>query len=100
MRTQREIERKYEGPADAEIPELPGVVAGPQHITLDATYYDTADLRLIRNGLTLRRREGGEDAGWHLKVPVGKDTRDEIHIPLNGKADPPKQFADLTLGYT
>ncbi|MBP2320994.1 CHAD domain-containing protein [Kibdelosporangium banguiense] len=100
MRTQREIERKYEADSDAEIPELPGVVAEPQRETLDAVYYDTADLRLIRSGLTLRRREGGEDEGWHLKVPAGKDTRDEIHIPLNGKTDPPKQFTDLTLGYT
>jgi CHAD domain-containing protein len=100
VRTQREIERKYEAGSDAEIPELPGVVAGPQRETLDAVYYDTADLRLIRGGLTLRRREGGEDEGWHLKVPVGKDQRDEIHIPLNGKTEPPKQFTDLTLGYT
>jgi CHAD domain-containing protein len=100
MRTQREVERKYEADPEAELPELPGVVTGPQHETLDAVYYDTADLRLIRGGLTLRRREGGEDEGWHLKVPVGEDTRDEIHIPLNGKDTPPKQFADLTLGYT
>jgi CHAD domain-containing protein len=100
VRTQREIERKYEADSDAEIPELPGVVSGPQRETLDAVYYDTADLRLIRGGLTLRRREGGEDEGWHLKVPVGQDQRDEIHIPLNGKTEPPKQFTDLTLGYT
>jgi CHAD domain-containing protein len=100
VRTQREIERKYEAGSGAEIPELPGVVAGPQHETLDAVYYDTNDLRLIRSGLTLRRREGGEDEGWHLKVPAGKDQRDEIHIPLNGKSEPPKQFTDLTLGYT
>jgi CHAD domain-containing protein len=33
-------------------------------------------------------------------VPAGKDQRDEIHIPLNGKTEPPKQFTDLTLGYT
>ncbi|MET0235925.1 MAG: CYTH and CHAD domain-containing protein [Kibdelosporangium sp.] len=100
MRTHREIERKYEADSDAEIPELPGVVAEPQRETLDAVYYDTADLRLIRSGLTLRRREGGQDEGWHLKVPAGQDQRDEIHIPLDGKTDPPKQFTDLTLGYT
>ncbi len=51
---------------------------------LDAVYYDTADLRLIRAGITLRRRTGGEDAGWHLKLPAGADTRDEIRLPLDG----------------
>ena len=45
-------------------------------------YYDTADLRLIRVGITLRRRTGGEDAGWHLKLPAGTDTWDEIRLPL------------------
>src|SRR4051812_42639837 len=34
----------------------------------DATYFDTADLRLARAGLTLRRQTGGEDAGWHLQI--------------------------------
>ncbi|SMD14807.1 CYTH and CHAD domain-containing protein [Kibdelosporangium aridum] len=100
MRTQREVERKYEAAPDADLPELAGATAEPRHETLDAVYYDTEDLRLIRGGLTLRRREGGEDEGWHLKVPVGEDTRDEIHLPLNGKEKPPKQFTDLTLGYT
>ena len=49
---------------------------------LDAVYYDTADLRLIRAGVTLRRRTGGDDAGWHLKLPAGTGTRDEIRLPL------------------
>ena len=49
---------------------------------LDAVYYDSADLRLIRAGITLRRRTGGEDAGWHLKLPAGVDTREEIRLPL------------------
>ncbi|MCE7008775.1 CYTH and CHAD domain-containing protein [Kibdelosporangium philippinense] len=100
MRTQREVERKYEAAPDAQLPDLAGSAAEPRHETLDAVYYDTEDLRLIRGGLTLRRREGGADEGWHLKVPVGADTRDEIHLPLNGKDKPPKPFADLTLGYT
>ena len=39
---------------------------------LAATYFDTADLRLAAAGLTLRRRTGGDDAGWHLKVPAGR----------------------------
>jgi CHAD domain-containing protein len=102
MRTQAEIERKYEAESGIGVPALdtiPGVAAteGPQHETLEAVYYDTADLRLVRSGLTLRRREGGSDEGWHLKVPTGEDERSEIHLPLAGELD---QLAELTLGYT
>ena len=56
---------------------------------LDAVYYDTADLRLIGAGITLRRRTGGQDAGWHLKLPAGADTRDEIRLPLAAAAGKP-----------
>jgi len=31
---------------------------------LVATYFDTTDLALAATGVTLRRRTGGEDAGW------------------------------------
>jgi len=102
MRTHVEIERKYEAESDIGVPALdtiPGVAAttGPRQETLEATYYDTPDHRLVRAGMTLRRREGGEDAGWHLKVPSTDDERTEIRLPPNGELD---QLADLTLGYT
>jgi CHAD domain-containing protein len=48
---------------------------------LDATYFDTADLRLARAGLTLRRQTGGENAGWHLQVEAGGTTRSEVRLP-------------------
>ena len=51
-------------------------------LQLAATYFDTADLRLAAAGLTLRRRTGGEDAGWHLKVPAGTNARSEVRLPL------------------
>ena len=38
---------------------------------LRAVYYDTRDRTLQRLGVTLRRRTGGADAGWHLKVADG-----------------------------
>ena len=41
---------------------------------------------LARNKITLRRRTGGHDAGWHLKLPAGPDARTEIRTPL-GSAD-------------
>jgi CHAD domain-containing protein len=101
-----ETERKYEAPAGSELPTLdgfPGVAAeaGPEQFDLEAVYYDTADLRLARAGVTLRRRTGGDDAGWHLKLPAGEDTREEVRLPL-GKATkrPPKELADLVLAHT
>lgn len=89
--TKREIERKYEGPPageDVRLPDLSGVsgvsgVLDKGVAELDATYYDTPDQRLAAASLTLRRRTGGADAGWHLKIPVSEGVRDEIHAPLS-----------------
>jgi len=104
--TAQEIERKYEtGPAVA-LPGLSGVQGVAQETDLpsedlSAEYYDTEDLRLIRAGVTLRRRRGGHDAGWHLKLPAGADTRQEIRLPL-GRAgrQVPAELARLVRGYT
>jgi len=86
----RETERKYDAERALQLAtvELPGVrrTDSPQQ-HLDATYYDTSDLRLLAAGITLRRRTGGEDAGWHLKIPSGSATRTEIHQPLEQKDD-------------
>lgn len=85
--TKREIERKYEATDATRLPDLTRV-AGVDRVLhrglteLDAVYYDTADLRLAADSLTLRRRTGGADAGWHLKFPVATGIRDEIHEPL------------------
>ncbi|WP_405993336.1 CHAD domain-containing protein [Streptomyces sp. NBC_00986] len=85
--TKREIERKYESD-ESGLPDLTGV-AGVKAVidkgvmSLDAVYYDTADERLAAASLTLRRRTGGSDAGWHLKVPVAPGVRDEIREPLS-----------------
>ncbi|WP_230565965.1 CYTH and CHAD domain-containing protein [Saccharothrix luteola] len=100
-RSVHETERKYEAPGGAALPDLtglPGVaaVAGPEEQRLEAVYYDTADLRLARAGLTLRRRTGGDDAGWHLKLPAGVDTREEVRLPPGRAAKhPPKQLGSL-----
>ncbi|WP_055526356.1 CYTH and CHAD domain-containing protein [Streptomyces graminilatus] len=85
--TKREIERKYESD-DSGLPDLTGAgtvadVVDKGTVELDATYYDTSDLRLASASITLRRRTGGSDAGWHLKLPVGPGIRDEIQAPLS-----------------
>ncbi|MGR8010569.1 CYTH and CHAD domain-containing protein [Streptomyces hypolithicus] len=83
----REIERKYEANDGVRLPDLTRV-AGVSTVQdkgvaeLDAVYYDTQDLRLAADSITLRRRTGGDDAGWHLKLPVSPDVRDEIRAPL------------------
>src|SRR5690606_38719055 len=41
---------------------------------------------LHRRGITLRRRTGGTDAGWHLKLPREDGARTEKHAPLGGSA--------------
>ncbi|MET9883620.1 CYTH and CHAD domain-containing protein [Streptomyces sp. NPDC006430] len=90
--TKREIERKFEFTTDKAarrgVPDLTGTaaiaaVADRGTIDLDAVYYDTRDHRLAADGLTLRRRTGGADAGWHLKLPVSPDVRDEVTAPLS-----------------
>lgn len=104
--TVREVERKYESAAGRPLPpltELPGIsrVDGPDVLRLRATYFDTADLRLARRGITLRRRTGGDDAGWHLKLPVSADTRVEVHEPLGRPATTvPDRLVNLVLAYT
>ncbi|WP_314619240.1 CYTH and CHAD domain-containing protein [Streptomyces stackebrandtii] len=85
--TKREVERKYEATGETRLPDLtrvPGVSAVVDRgvVELDAVYYDTPDLRLAADALTLRRRTGGEDEGWHLKFPVASGIRDEIRAPL------------------
>jgi CHAD domain-containing protein len=73
----KETERKYEAPPGMPLPNLdglPGVAAesAPEEQRLEARYYDTDDLRLIRDGVTLRRREGGSDPGWR---PAGRQAK-------------------------
>ncbi|WP_432140015.1 CHAD domain-containing protein [Streptomyces sp. bgisy154] len=90
--TKREVERKYESD-DSGLPDLTGV-AGVADVLdkgvaeLDATYYDTPDERLAAASITLRRRTGGSDAGWHLKFPVAPGVRDEIRAPLSDTLPP------------
>jgi len=85
----REVERKYEIEPGRALPSLvdaDGTVTltEPVEITLEAVYFDTPDLRLARRGTTVRRRMGGEDEGWHLKLPAGRDSRTELRVPLDG----------------
>ncbi|MGZ4553987.1 MAG: CYTH and CHAD domain-containing protein, partial [Mycobacteriaceae bacterium] len=82
-----EVERKYAVDPATILPalaHLSGVASTGQQATLDlaATYFDTESLDLTRHEMTLRRRTGGHDAGWHLKLGVDGENRTELHQPL------------------
>ena len=107
--TVRETERKYSGePVDADLAsalaraaaEATKVCAGPPRepaeLALSAVYFDTEDLRPARSGITLRRRSGGTDDGWHLKLPAGSDARDEVRLPPDELGAPPAPLVALT----
>ena len=87
-----EIERKFDVEDSVLLPsfqDLPGVdrMDKPVEHRLEAEYFDTRDLRLASARITLRRRTGGEDAGWHLKLPAATDERTEFHEPLGTASD-------------
>jgi len=70
-----EEERKYDLDAGIGLPDLTGclpaggrVLARPA-VTLRATYFDTADLRLARAGVSLRHRRG-DPKPWTVKLPT------------------------------
>lgn len=84
---QHEIEDTYAVDDETELPaldQLPGVasVHRGEVYELEATYFDTADLTLAAAGITVRRRRGGSEAGWHLKLPM-TEGRFEVHEPLS-----------------
>ena len=97
-----ELERKFDAPHVGLSPSFEGLAAvsrlekrPTQH--LDAVYFDTANHDLAVNWVTLRRRTGGHDEGWHLKLPAG-EARTEIRAPLTGaerSADVPGELLDV-----
>jgi inorganic triphosphatase YgiF len=77
------------------------VVARPA-LDLDATYFDTPDLRLVRDGISLRRRTGDGDATWTLKLPAGSSAvalqRREFDV-VDDSLDIPAELASLVTGW-
>jgi CHAD domain-containing protein len=81
-----ELEQKFDAPGSDVTPCFDGLEAvsrvdKPPAEHLDAVYFDTANHDLAMNWMTLRRRTGGHDEGWHLKLPAG-EARTEIRAPL------------------
>ena len=96
-----EREDKFDVEASFVVPDLtpfltPGGQIEPTIDKLRSSYFDTADHDLLRAGMTLRRRTGGTDSGWQLKVPH-KPAREEIRLPHKSAAVP-KEFQRLLYG--
>lgn len=104
-----EIETKLELDPDAPLPLLTGrgpltkvgiTDAQPPVVhDLDAVYFDTESQDLLRSKITLRRRTGGADDGWHVKLPSAAGARTEVALPLEA-GDPaiPAALAHLVSG--
>ncbi|GMA21890.1 CYTH domain-containing protein [Arsenicicoccus piscis] len=106
-----EIERKYDVDADQPVPDLTalGWTVRTTVADLDACYLDTPSLDLTDARVTLRRRLGGADSGWHAKLQAppesvssreeptaagGQRVRRELHVPIG--ADEPADHDDVT----
>lgn len=93
-----ERERKLAGWAGFELPDLDGVADGVVAVPLgvqqlEATYYDTPDLRLARSGISVRFRTGeGAKGKWTVKLPEGERgpsiVRREIDVVASGRSIP------------
>src|SRR5256714_393130 len=104
----RERELKLAAPGSFVVPDLTddglGVLAMLElpELQLTSTYYDTADLRLARSGVTLRYR-AGEEAGpvWTLKLPAaGHDARERDEHSFPGLAEAvPAEATDLVAAF-
>ncbi len=98
-----EVERKFEVVESTVSPSFDGLASvarversPSQH--LDAVYFDTPGRDLAVHHVTLRRRTGGADAGWHLKLPAGPDARTEVRAPLGDATDAvPEALLDVVL---
>ena len=105
MTTQLEIESKFDAEPGQALPDLVGVAgvvatAASAEMVLTAGYFDTESLALGSAGATLRRRTGGTDDGWHLKLSVADGERLEVHRALGRSGTPPAALASLVQAMT
>lgn len=95
-----ETEVKMGAWAGFELPGLDGVADGVTPVareprTLMAVYYDTADLRLARWGVTVRHRTG-DGSGWTVKLPEGDEGPALVRRELTFEGPPGRMPAGAT----
>ena len=104
-----ELERKFAVPYAGTTPSFDGlsVVSRIERLPtqkLEAVYFDTDRHDLAANRITLRRRTGGSDEGWHLKLPSAEgaggrspdpEARTEVRAPLAPQL--PEELRDVVL---
>jgi CHAD domain-containing protein len=103
-----EREAKLLAPPGLGLPNLDELTPGTRAITrpvrrLDAIYYDTADLRLARSGITVRHRGGEPGPAWTVKLPDGGSASDLVRREIRFEGGPdrvPDPAAELVLAST
>lgn len=102
-----ELEAKLVAPDAVRLPDLGGLVDGTAAVRLparhlEAVYYDTADLRLARSGITVRYRTGEDGPPWTVKLPEGGSgaALRRREVMFDGPPEPvPAEVADLVRAY-
>lgn len=92
MKVMKEQEDKFDVEADWVLPPVADLVPDSGRLEqevrkLDSTYFDTPGAGLRVFGITLRRRVGGSETGWQLKVPSGT-ARTELQSGARSKTLP------------
>ncbi|THG33223.1 CYTH and CHAD domain-containing protein [Naasia lichenicola] len=100
-----ERETTYSATPELQLPDLTGIVPPGGRLDvaahhLSSAYFDTSGRDLLVNRVTLRRRTGSTDTGWHLKLPASDDgtARHELGVPLTSGDEVPRELSDLVLG--
>lgn len=105
--TNLEVETKLV-PPPSFTPDLSGVVSGATIVQLpplrlEAHYFDTADLALLRSGITVRHRSGPDFGHWTVKLPRtrgGKKRMTRQEIDLDGSVHfPPAEILGLLVAH-
>jgi len=101
VRMIKEQEDKFEVDSDWVMPQLTDLLGDGGRLDqevrkLDNTYFDTPGAALRLFGITLRRRVGGSETGWQLKVPSGT-ARTELQSGSRAKTLP-RAFAKAVEG--
>src|SRR5262245_16284566 len=93
MKSAVERELKLEGGEGGDLDRLGGDPIGPRFFS--SIYHDVEDRRLLRAGITLRRRTGNGASVWQLKLPH-EDDRLELEEPGSPASVPDSLAAVLS----